>query len=263
MTDTGRCEVCGDPLHGVEGCRRVGSCSTARFGARTGRTGIPAGRSSRTCVTSCGQPVKSTRLDQRWCSRRCRTLANRQMPAVRRCVVCELEYSPVRFQQKVCDAAYCRRELKGRRSEAARRAAGVEPIEVVRERARSARVARLGVAAAAKLAARRCVDCGGAVEGRRQWCEDCRKARDAARVARLGVAAAAVRRLRRCVDCGGARRGPAAVVRGLPESEGRGEGGPGVCGPGEACGEGGEPEGALGVRTVILSPLGLPCRNTA
>ena len=46
------------------------------------------------------------------------------------------------------------------------------------------------------------------------------------------------------------------MVRGLPESEGRGEGGPGVCGPGEACGEGGEPEGALGVRTVILSPLG-------
>ena len=183
MTDTGRCEVCGDPLPASKGPqgRKLQYCSVRCQNWAYRYPGRPL---EPNLCDQCGQPVKSTRLDQRWCSRRCRTLANRQMPAVRRCVVCELEYSPVRFQQKVCDAAYCRRELKGRRSEAARRAAGVEPIEVVRERARSARVARLGVAAAAKLAARRCVDCGGAVEGRRQWCEDCRKARDAARVAR-------------------------------------------------------------------------------
>ena len=206
LTDTGRCEVCGDPLPASKGPqgRKLQYCSVRCQNWAYRYPGRPL---EPNLCDQCGQPVKSTRLDQRWCSRRCRTLANRQMPAVRRCVVCELEYSPVRFQQKVCEAAYCRRELKGRRSEAARRAAGVEPIEVVRERARSARVARLGVAAAAKLAARRCVDCGGAVEGRRQWCEDCRKARDAARVARLGVAAAAVRRLRRCVDCGGAVEG--------------------------------------------------------
>ena len=172
------CEVCGGRLPASKGPRgrKLQYCSTR---CQTWAYRYPGRPMKPNPCEQCGEPLPSTRRNRRWCSRRCRTLAARKTPATQVCVVCKLEYPPVRFQQTTCLRLKCVRELKRRRSAAARRAAGVEPIEVVRERAQAAKAARLEKAAAAKATARRCVDCGGVVEGRRQWCEGCRLHRGA------------------------------------------------------------------------------------